>query len=141
MVIMKKILLILFIIGVNSAIVQAQAYRSMRIAPSTNYSTNEYQEEPRRGDVRLSFEKYDSYVMYWLHFEFYSNGTVEAQTRKNENWKTGTYTLQDIGKEGTAYVVKVNIRWSNGRKESAKLYYYSNKIELSYDRTRWSECK
>lgn len=138
---MKKFLLFLLIISTYSTNTQAQAYRSIRIAPSTNYSSDEYQEEPRRGDVRLSFSRYESYTQYWLHFNFYSNGTVEAQTSKNEAWKTGTYTLQDIGRSGTANAVKVNIRWSNGRKETAKLYYYSNKIELSYDSIRWSECK
>ena len=137
---MKKFLLFLLIISTNFTNTQAQAYRSIRIAPSTNYSSDEYQEEPRRGDVRLSFSRYETYgAGCWLYFNFYSNGTIEAKTRRNEAWKTGTYTLQDIGRSGTANAVKVNIRWSNGRKETAKLYYYSNKIELSYDSIRWPE--
>ncbi len=140
---MKKLLLLVLTISISSLVAEAQsAYRSLSIAPSSNQSSNGYYGEPRRGDVRLSFSRYETYgAGCWLYFNFYSNGTVEALTRRNEAWKTGTYTLQDMGKSGTADLVQVNIRWSTGKKEVAKLYYYSRYIELSYDRVRWEQCK
>lgn len=134
---MKKIILLVVFVIFSAISVDAQAYRSFRIAESP--SRNVELDDPREGDIDIIFSRVETYGgAYRIYVRLFPNGNIAASLNRDGDWVYGRYTLQDAGRAGTADVTNVFIRWNSGKQENAKIYYYSNKTELSYKRLRWS---